>query len=72
MTTRSLYRGRPDWTTYTTYHNGSTEAFLHCGHCLSVIPKESVRCRHCAVSQEKRKANFEAFLKSKQAEETFI
>ena len=70
-TSRAIYRNRPDWTTFLTYHTGHTEAFLHCGRCLSVIPSGSVRCRHCSVSDETRKAKFEAFIASKKSEEFF-
>jgi hypothetical protein len=69
---RAIYRNRPDWTTVLKYHNGSTEVFLHCGRCLSVIPNGSARCQHCAVRQEKQKVAFEAFIASKQSAEEFI
>ena len=68
MTTlRTLYGNRPDYTTYITYYNGHTEAFLHCGRCMSIIP-EGVRCGHCSVRQEKQAERFEAFIQSKKGE----
>lgn len=68
MSLRHLYGNRPNWTTYLTYHNGTTEAFLHCGHCLSVIPSPEVRCGHCSVRLQEQKERFEHFIASKQLE----
>lgn len=67
-TSRTLYRNRPNWTNYITYRNGTREAFLHCGFCMSIIPTGEIKCRHCGPRLAAQKERFEAFLKSKEEE----